>query len=117
MPSLNTTIELFASIEDAVEVFLVMHRSRYAIAKHAFRQTGQRIYGVIAQESGGTGRVPLRPIMALRCSKLVELVLGYRPSLLGFDNTRSTCSATVARLTSSHSPIALLGKLINRPLQ
>lgn len=50
MPAFDSAIELRASVEDAVVVFLVMDGSRDAVAKHTLRQARQRIDRIFAQE-------------------------------------------------------------------
>lgn len=78
MPAFNAAVELLAGVEDAVEVVLVVDCACDAVAKHALGQTGQGVDGVLAQESGGPTRVPLRSGVCLRRPELVELVLGAR---------------------------------------
>lgn len=77
MPSFYPAVELRACVEDAIVVILVMHWSRDAVAEHAFCERWERIHGVVAQEGGCGGGIAFGPVVALRCSELVELVLGW----------------------------------------
>lgn len=55
MPSFNITPELLACLVDAVVVFLVVQRSRYAVAKHAFRERRQVGDSILLEEPSGAG--------------------------------------------------------------
>ena len=57
MPALNPTSKLFARIEYAIVVFLIMDRTRQTVAKHAFCEMRQLADWILLQEACGGGGI------------------------------------------------------------
>lgn len=69
MPALYATIELYACVEYAVVVILILHRSRETVSEHSFSEGREGIDWVVSEE--GSCR------SVLGCAELVELVFRY----------------------------------------
>lgn len=78
MPAFYPTVKRCTSIKNAIIVLLIVHRPRYTVSKHAFRQTGQMMRRIFFEERGGGRGISFRTVMALGGSKLVELVFRCR---------------------------------------
>lgn len=76
MPSLDVAAELLTVIKDAVVIVLIMEWSRNRVSKHALRQGGQRVDGVILEEGRSMRGRALRGGMLSWSAELVEFILG-----------------------------------------
>ena len=59
MPSFYITLELFARIEYAIIVILVVDRSSQAVAEHSLSERRKGTDGVLVKEGSSRGRIAL----------------------------------------------------------
>lgn len=79
MPSFDIAPKLCTGVEDTVIPVLVVSRSCYTVAEHAFLEMRQGFDWILLEEPGGVGGIALRPrlVWIFWDSEGVELILGY----------------------------------------
>lgn len=114
MPSFYSTIELLASVENAIIVFLVMYGPCQTVPKHALGQGREGVNWILSKECRCGGVVPFRK-GCIRiggwCLELEEFVFSW-DVLAGLD-----IHDHLEEHASSHCTITLLVQLVDRSLK